>query len=85
MLISTIAEKPCSARRTSTVVPAVVRPAGATGRGAPDVGPFIFLVQTEVLAGIRMLTRHDLAPSMHEAHATDPAAIAATWHSYFTR
>jgi adenosylhomocysteinase len=50
-----------------------------------SVGPFIFLIQAEILAGIRMLTRGDLAPGMHEIPATDRAAIAATWLNYFNR
>lgn len=50
-----------------------------------SVGPFIFLVQAEILAGIRMLTRGDLAPGIHEVSAADRAAIAATWLSYFNR
>lgn len=49
------------------------------------VGPFIFLVQAEILAAIRMLTRGDLAPGLHEVPAVDRAAIAATWLSYFNR
>ncbi|GAA3826730.1 adenosylhomocysteinase [Sphaerisporangium flaviroseum] len=50
-----------------------------------SVGPFIFLVQAEILAGIRMLTRGDLASGMHTVPAADRAAIAATWLSYFNR
>ncbi|MFF0065643.1 adenosylhomocysteinase [Streptomyces sp. NPDC005279] len=50
-----------------------------------SVGPFIFLVQAEILAGIRMLTRGDLVPCMHEVSAADRAAVAATWLSYFNR
>ncbi|MFF4404902.1 NAD-binding protein [Streptoverticillium reticulum] len=50
-----------------------------------SVGPFIFLVQAEILAAIRMLTRADLAPGLHEVSADDRAAIAATWLSYFNR
>lgn len=50
-----------------------------------SVGPFIFLVQAEILAGIRMLTRGDLGPGMHEASANDRASIAATWLNYFNR
>ncbi|WP_431771771.1 adenosylhomocysteinase [Streptomyces cucumeris] len=50
-----------------------------------SVGPFIFLVQAEILAGIRMLSRDDLAPGIHEVPGTDRAAIAATWLSYFNR
>jgi adenosylhomocysteinase len=48
-----------------------------------SVGPFIFLVQAEILAGLRMLTRADLEAGMHEVDASDRAAIAATWLSYF--
>ncbi|MFJ6760213.1 adenosylhomocysteinase [Streptomyces sp. NPDC091273] len=50
-----------------------------------SVGPFIFLVQAEILAAIRMLTRGDLAPGIHEVPAVDRAAIAATWLNYFNR
>ncbi|MFB7501457.1 adenosylhomocysteinase [Streptomyces sp. NPDC056161] len=50
-----------------------------------SVGPFIFLVQAEILASIRMLTREDLAPGIHEVPAPDREAIAATWLSYFNR
>ncbi len=50
-----------------------------------SVGPFIFLVQAEILASIRMLTRGDLAHGMHEVPAPDRAAIAAAWLSYFNR
>ncbi|MET4644476.1 hypothetical protein ABID95_004225 [Streptomyces atratus] len=47
--------------------------------------PFIFLVQAEILAAIRMLTRGDLAPGIYEVPAPDREAIAATWLSYFNR
>ncbi|TFI22198.1 adenosylhomocysteinase [Streptomyces sp. 4R-3d] len=50
-----------------------------------SVGPFIFLIQAEILAGIRMLTRGDLDPGLHEVTAADRAAVAATWLSYFNR
>ncbi|OMI33701.1 adenosylhomocysteinase [Streptomyces sparsogenes] len=50
-----------------------------------SVGPFIFLVQAEILASIRMLIRDDLAPGMHKVPAPDRAAIAAAWLSYFNR
>ncbi|MFJ8073831.1 adenosylhomocysteinase [Streptomyces sp. NPDC096176] len=50
-----------------------------------SVGPFIFLVQAEILAAIRMLTRGELAPGIHEVPAADRAAIAATWLNYFNR
>lgn len=49
------------------------------------MGPFIFLVQAEILAGIRMITRGDLTPGIHEVPAPDRAAIAAIWLSYFNR
>lgn len=50
-----------------------------------SVGPFIFLVQAEILAAIRMLTRGDLTGGMHEVSATDRAVIADTWLTYFNR
>ncbi|MER8071979.1 NAD(P)-binding domain-containing protein [Streptomyces sp. NPDC094034] len=50
-----------------------------------SVGPFIFLVQAEILAGIQLLTRGDLGPGLHEVGADDRATIAATWLSYFNR
>lgn len=50
-----------------------------------SAGPFIFLIQAEILAAIRMLTREDLAPGIHEVPAPDREAIAATWLSYFNR
>lgn len=49
------------------------------------VVPFIFLVQAEILAAIRMLTCGDLAPGIYEVPAPDREAIAATWLSYFNR
>jgi adenosylhomocysteinase len=50
-----------------------------------SVGPFIFLVQAEILAAIRMLTRGDLDHGMHEVSAADRAVIADTWLTYFNR
>jgi adenosylhomocysteinase len=50
-----------------------------------SVGPFIHLVQAEILAGIRLLASGELEPGMHEISATDRAAIAATWLDYFNR
>lgn len=50
-----------------------------------SVGPFVFLVQAEILAGVRMLARDDLPSGMHEADAADRAAIASTWLTYFNR
>lgn len=49
------------------------------------MGPFIYLVQAEILAGIRMLARGDLSPGMHEVNADDRATIAGTWLDYFNR
>ncbi|MFE9635324.1 adenosylhomocysteinase [Streptomyces sp. NPDC006463] len=48
-----------------------------------SVGPFIFLVQAEILAGLSALSRGDLAPGLHEVAARDRAAIAATWLTHF--
>ncbi|MFF3809163.1 NAD-binding protein [Streptomyces bacillaris] len=50
-----------------------------------SVGPFILLVQAEILAAIRLLSDQHLAPGLHEVSASDRAAIAATWLSYFNR
>ncbi|MEU1051628.1 adenosylhomocysteinase [Streptomyces sp. NPDC005876] len=50
-----------------------------------SVGPFIYLVQAEILAGVRNLTRGDLGPGMHEVNAAERAAIAGTWLDYFNR
>ncbi|WP_275559542.1 adenosylhomocysteinase [Streptomyces sp. 5-6(2022)] len=50
-----------------------------------SVGPFIFLVQAEILAALRMLARGDLTPGMHEVPSEDRAAIAATWLNYYNR
>lgn len=44
-----------------------------------------FLVQAEILAGIRALAHHDLDSSIHQVSAADRAAIAATWLDYFNR
>ncbi|MFD9223634.1 adenosylhomocysteinase [Streptomyces sp. NPDC060064] len=50
-----------------------------------SVGPFIFLVQAEILAASAALARGGLDPGMHEISPTDRAAIAATWLDYFNR
>lgn len=50
-----------------------------------SVGPFIFLVQAEILAACASLTRGELEAGMHEITANDRAAIAATWLDYFNR
>ncbi len=50
-----------------------------------SVGPFIFLVQAEILAAIEILARADLNPGMHGIGADHRATIAATWLNYFNR
>lgn len=50
-----------------------------------SVGPFIFLVQAEILAGVRLLVRGQVPPGMHEVPAEDRATIAATWLNYYNR
>jgi adenosylhomocysteinase len=50
-----------------------------------SVGPFIYLIQAEMLAGIKMLTEGNLDPGAHEVASHDRAAIAAIWLSYFNR
>ncbi len=50
-----------------------------------SVGPFIFLVQAEILAASALLSRQNLEPGMHEASAHDRSTIAATWLDYFNR
>jgi adenosylhomocysteinase len=49
------------------------------------VGPFIQLVQAEILAGIRMLAGGDLDPGIHDVSSTDRDSIATTWLHYFNR
>ncbi|UNZ21964.1 adenosylhomocysteinase [Streptomyces sp. 891-h] len=50
-----------------------------------SVGPFIFLVQAEILAASSALSRGEMSPGMHEVCPADRAAIAATWLDYFNR
>jgi adenosylhomocysteinase len=50
-----------------------------------SVGPFIFLVQAEILAGIRLLARGDLSLGLHEVSAEDRATIATIWLNYYNR
>jgi adenosylhomocysteinase len=50
-----------------------------------SVGPFIFLVQAEILGAVQFLTHHDLVPGMHEMSAGARGTIAATWLNYFNR
>jgi adenosylhomocysteinase len=49
------------------------------------VGPYIHLVQAEILAGVRLLAGGTLRPGIHEVGAADRAAIANTWLDYFSR
>ncbi|MBP0460461.1 adenosylhomocysteinase [Streptomyces montanisoli] len=50
-----------------------------------SVGPFIFLVQAEILAGIRSLARGGLGSGMHEVASEDRTVIADAWLNYFNR
>lgn len=50
-----------------------------------SVGPFIFLVQAEIIAAARALTRAELPPGMHEVPAADRSTIAAHWLNYWNR
>ncbi|MEV7787687.1 adenosylhomocysteinase [Streptomyces sp. NPDC088106] len=50
-----------------------------------SVGPFIFLVQAEILAASAALVRGNLEPGLHEIGSADRATIAATWHDHFNR
>lgn len=49
------------------------------------VGPFIFLVQAEILAATGRLAGGGVEPGMHEVGADDRAAIAAAWLNYWNR
>ncbi|WP_327178071.1 adenosylhomocysteinase [Streptomyces sp. NBC_01335] len=50
-----------------------------------SVGPFIFLVQGELIAATRAIARGGLPPGMHEVPAADRGAIAAHWLNYWNR
>lgn len=50
-----------------------------------SVGPFIYLVQAEILAATAMLARGTAEPGMYEVDAGDRAVIASTWLDYFNR
>ncbi|MFF5859068.1 NAD(P)-dependent oxidoreductase [Streptomyces sp. NPDC012751] len=50
-----------------------------------SVGPFIFLVQAEILAASAVLARGGLDAGMHEIGPADRATIAATWLDYFNQ
>jgi adenosylhomocysteinase len=49
------------------------------------VGPFIFLIQAEILAATGRLASSELEPGMHEVNPTDRAAVAAAWLDYWNR
>ena len=49
-----------------------------------SVGPFIFLVQAEILAAVAKLARRMVEPGLHEIPDAR-AMIAATWLNYFNR
>lgn len=49
------------------------------------VGPFIFLVQAEILAATGRLAGTDLEPGLHEVSAQDRAVVAAAWLNYWNR
>ncbi|MFB7323400.1 adenosylhomocysteinase [Streptomyces sp. NPDC056190] len=50
-----------------------------------SVGPFIFLVQSEIIAAAQMLSRSGLDAVMHEVSPADRANIAATWLRYYNK
>lgn len=49
------------------------------------VGPFIFLVQAEILAGTARLCSVGLEPGMHEVSTQNRAVVAAAWLNYWNR
>ncbi|WP_202798807.1 hypothetical protein [Saccharopolyspora spinosa] len=48
------------------------------------MGPFIFLVQAEILAAVARLSQRTLEAGMHEVADYRPL-VAATWLNYFNR
>ncbi|MFJ2722762.1 hypothetical protein [Streptomyces sp. NPDC087437] len=50
-----------------------------------NVDPFIFLVQAEILAGIRKLALADLEPGMHEVSAFRPRRHRGNLVAHFNR
>ncbi|MFJ2176351.1 NAD(P)-binding domain-containing protein [Streptomyces sp. NPDC087851] len=50
-----------------------------------SVGPFIFLVQAEILAGLQLLARREPGCSMHEVSAGHRAVIAGIWLDHYNR
>ncbi|MBT8224281.1 MAG: adenosylhomocysteinase [Dactylosporangium sp.] len=49
------------------------------------VGPFIFLVQAEILTALVRLTEGDWEPGYHELAESDRRNIAQTWLTFFNR
>lgn len=47
------------------------------------VGPFIFLVQAEIIAALERLAVHDHEPGFYEISDDTRRAIASTWLTYF--
>jgi adenosylhomocysteinase len=48
-----------------------------------SVGPFIYLVQAEILAAVALLADRDHDPGLHNVPADIRKVIAATWLHYF--
>ncbi|WP_030813614.1 adenosylhomocysteinase [Streptomyces sp. NRRL F-2799] len=48
-----------------------------------SVGPFIFLVQAEIIAAVYALANGGLETTMHEVSAADRSRIAATWLHFY--
>ncbi|MGH3451229.1 MAG: hypothetical protein ACRDQW_10990, partial [Haloechinothrix sp.] len=50
-----------------------------------SVGPFIFLVQAEILTALARLAGYKIEPGYHEVDNADRRLIAETWLNYFNR
>lgn len=50
-----------------------------------SVGPFIYLVQAELIAAVRILARGDLGPGIHEIPDSDRRDIASIWLDHYNR
>lgn len=50
-----------------------------------SVGPFIHLVQAEIIAATASLASSEAEPTMHEVGAQERSTIASTWLNYFHR
>ncbi|WP_445395100.1 hypothetical protein ACSMX9_17910 [Streptomyces sp. LE64] len=48
-----------------------------------SVGPFIHLVQAEIIAGVRALVQGGFGAGVHEVSAAARGSIATTWLHYF--